>query len=203
MISFSRLTALDRSWCDAALFNIQGDSPHVNLRERATVERLKQIDLTKYRYLHFASHGLLADKMGIATQPVLVLSKVNDDPDSNLLKFSDILELKLNADLVTLSACETGLGELRTGEGLIGLARAFMYAGSSSVLVSLWKVEDQSTSLLMELFYRGLKQGLSKAEALRHAKIKMLNTKLYLKSLDMEQSLSSPFYWAPFVIFGN
>jgi CHAT domain-containing protein len=187
----------------AALFDIQGDSPHVNLRERATVECLKQIDLTKYRFLHFASHGLLADKMGLATQPVLVLSKVNDDPDSNLLKFSDILELKLNADLVTLSACETGLGELRTGEGLIGLARAFMYAGSSSVLVSLWKVEDQSTSLLMELFYRGLKQGLSKAEALRQAKIEVINTNLYLKSIDMKQSLAAPFYWAPFVIFGE
>jgi CHAT domain-containing protein len=187
----------------AALFDIQGDSPHVNLREKATVERLKQIDLTKYRFLHFASHGLLADKMGIATQPVLVLSQVKDDPDSNLLKFSDVLELKLNADLVTLSACETGLGELRTGEGLIGLARAFMYAGSSSVLVSLWKVEDQSTSLLMELFYRGLKQGLSKAEALRQAKIEVMNTNLFLKSIDMKQSLASPFYWAPFVIFGN
>jgi CHAT domain-containing protein/Tfp pilus assembly protein PilF len=187
----------------AALFDIQGDSPHVNLGEKATVERLKQIDLTNYRFIHFASHGLLADKMGMATQPVLVLSEVNDEPDSNLLKFSDILELKLNADLVTLSACETGLGELRTGEGLIGLARAFMYAGSSSVLVSLWKVEDQSTSLLMELFYRGLKRGLSKAEALRQAKIELINTKLYLKSLDMQQSLASPFYWAPFVIFGD
>jgi len=102
-----------------------------------------------------------------------------------------------------LSACNTGLGRLREGEGIVGLTRAFLHAGASSVVVSLWKVEDQSTSLFMERFYQRLKQGESKAEALRQAKLEVLHSTIEMKAIGMQQSLASPFYWAPFILVGD
>jgi CHAT domain-containing protein len=108
-----------------------------------------------------------------------------------------------NADLVVLSACNTGLGKLREGESIVGLTRAFFYAGASSVVASLWRVEDQSTSLLMERFYRRLKQGENKSEALRQAKVDLLHTTVELKALGTRERLASPFYWAAFVIVGD
>jgi CHAT domain-containing protein len=111
-----------------------------------------------------------------------VLSKSKTSPTGGLLRFTDILELKQHADLVVLSACDTGLGQLREAEGIIGLTRAFLYGGASSAVVSLWKVEDQSTGLLMQEFHRRLKAGQSKEEALREAKLKIMNTQILLKA---------------------
>ncbi|MFQ5875316.1 MAG: CHAT domain-containing protein [Dehalococcoidia bacterium] len=180
------------------------DSEHINLRERATVERVQELDLSRYRILHFATHGVLGDEVGLTTQPALVLSQIGEKgKHGGLLQFADILDLNLNADLVVLSACSTGLGRLRQGEGIVGLTRAFLYAGASSVVVSLWKVEDQSTSLLMEHFYERLKQGESEAEALRQAKLDVMRSTVELKAIGMHQSLASPFYWAPFVLVGQ
>jgi CHAT domain-containing protein len=167
------------------------------------VERLRSFDLSQYRILHFATHAVLGDKVGRFSQPALVLSRREGKGKEGLLQFSDILELKLNADLVVLSACDTGLGKLREGEGIIGLTRAFLYAGASSTVVSLWKVEDQSTSLLMEQFHLRLKQGVSKAEALRQAKLEILNSTIDLKAIGTRQSLAAPFYWAPFILVGD
>jgi CHAT domain-containing protein len=151
--------------------------------------------------LHFATHGVLGDEIGLTTQPALVFSQIGDkDGHGGLLQLADILDLKLNADLVVLSACNTGLGRLRRGEGIVGLTRGFLYAGASSVVVSLWKVEDQSTSLLMERFYQRLKQGESKSEALRQAKLDVMRATIELKAIGMRQSLASPFYWAPFIL---
>ena len=186
------------------IWDLPRSSEHINLRERASVERLRELDLSRYRIVHFATHAVLGDKVGMLSQPALVLSqKGNDETNRGLLQFSDILELKLNADLVVLSACETALGNLHQGEGIVGLTRAFFYAGASSVVVSLWKVEDQSTSLLMEKFYQWLKKGASKSEALRQAKLEILNSKIDLKALGNVQSLASPFYWAPFILIGD
>jgi CHAT domain-containing protein len=188
----------------AQIWDVSPTSEHVNLGERATVERVRQLDLSRYRIIHFATHAVVGDQVGWASQPALVLSQQSkNDQTGGVLQFSDILDLKLNADLVVLSACETGLGKLRYGEGIIGLTRAFLYAGASSAVVSLWKVEDQSTSLLMEHFYRELKSGKNKADALRQAKLKILNSKIELKALGNLQSLASPFYWAPFVLVGD
>ena len=186
----------------AHVFGVSPTSDHINLRDRATVQRLRELDLSQYRILHFAAHGILSDEVTRSSQPALVLSQGGND-STNLLQFSDILRMKLDADLVVLSACETGLGTLREGEGIVGLTRAFIYAGAASTVVSLWKVEDQSTSLFMERFYQHLKRGLSKAEALRQAKLDIIRSNVDLKATGRREELASPFYWAPFILVGD
>jgi CHAT domain-containing protein len=154
--------------------------------------------------VHFATHAVLGDKVGLASEPALILSqKDSTEKGRGTLQFSDILTLKLNADLVVLSACETGLGEYHDGEGIVGLTRAFFYAGASSAVVSLWKVEDQSTALLMERFYERLKSGQNKAQALQQAKLEIIGSKIKLKATGTEESLAAPFFWAPFILTGE
>ena len=101
--------------------------------------------------------------------------------------------MRLDADLVTLSACDTGLGKVLGGEGLLGLTQAFRYAGARTVLASLWSVSDASTSELMRRFYGSLKQGQTKADALRSAQLDLLR----------DPELSHPFRWAAFVLVGD
>ena len=188
----------------ARIFGVSAESQHINLRDRATVDRVRSTDLSRYRVLHFAAHAILSDQVKRLSQPALVLSQPERGKiEEGLLQFSDILDLKLNADLVVLSACDTGLGRFREGEGIIGLTRAFLYAGASSAVVSLWKVQDQSTSLLMERFYQNLKRGVNKAEALRQAKLEIMRSTIDLKAIGMRQDLASPFYWAPFILVGD
>ena len=105
--------------------------------------------------------------------------------------------------MVILSACDTGLGEFKQGEGIIGLSRAFLYGGAASAVVSLWKVEDQSTSLLMQNFHERLKAGQSKEEALRQAKLAIMKMQIELKATGNKESLAAPYFWAPFVPFGD
>ena len=148
--------------------------------------------LAGYRIVHFATHGALN-----AEQPALsriVLSQVDRRgmPLEGSLRAHEIYNLKLPADLVVLSGCQTALGKEVRGEGLVGLARGFMYAGATRVMVSLWKVSDQGTAKLMEVFYRGLLQeGLAPAAALRRAQLEVRATR------------SQPFYWAGFVLQGD
>ena len=99
--------------------------------------------------------------------------------------------LKLNADLVVLSACETGKGRLYAGEGVTGLARAFLYAGSRGVVCSLWSVDDRETAELMTALYKQLRQGRASADALRQAKLAMIHAD------------KPPVYWAPFILLGE
>jgi CHAT domain-containing protein/lipopolysaccharide biosynthesis regulator YciM len=145
--------------------------------------------LARYRYLHFACHGILGLASG--QQPALVLSQVGDDKEDGFLQLDEVTNLKLNADLVVLSACRSGQGRLHNGEGVKGLARAFLYAGSRGVLCSLWQVDDQETARLMLQLYTNLKQGQSSAAALRNAQ------------LDMIHKGKAPLYWAPFVLIGE
>jgi len=177
------------------------------LRARAQETVVKQLsesgDLAKYRYVHFATHGLLGNEIpGARSEPALVLSLVGDPKDDGFLQMSEVLNLRLNADLVVLSACQTGLGEQVRGEGLIGLTRAFMYAGTPTVVVSLWSVSDPATAALMVEFYRGLKDGLSKGEALRRAK-ETLRTQGYRDGSGRLRSGASPYLWAPFILVGD
>ena len=122
----------------------------------------------------------------------MVLAVDPESKEDGFLTLSEIYGLKLNADLVTLSACKTGLGQRIPGEGVIGLSRAFIDAGSQAVLVSLWEVDDHSTALFMEEFYRLLAQGINKVEALAKAKE-------YLR----QKGYENPFFWAAFILIGD
>lgn len=117
------------------------------------------------------------------------------------LHTDEVFELNLKADLVTLGACETGLGQLSRGEGLIGLTRAFMYAGAPSVVVSLWS-EDESTAELMKLFYQNLRDGMTKVEALRQAKMKLIQSNGVFGG-GQKFSFAQPYLWAAFVLLGE
>jgi CHAT domain-containing protein/Tfp pilus assembly protein PilF len=139
--------------------------------------------------LHFATHGFIDED-----RPALsALRLTRTSRDDGLLQVHEIFNLNLEADLVVLSACETGLGEQVTGEGLIGLTRAFLYAGSPSVMVSLWRVSDDKAPDLMADFYQELDRFGDKAEALRQAKLARIG----------ERQSSHPYFWAPFILVGS
>jgi CHAT domain-containing protein/Flp pilus assembly protein TadD len=151
-------------------------------------------ELSKYRIVHFATHGVLNSEHPELSGMILSLVDQQGQPQNGFLRLHDIYNLHLPADLVVLSACNTGLGKEVKGEGLIGLTRGFMYAGASGVMASLWKVDDEATAELMKHFYSGmLKDGLPPAAALRQAQVKMLKQKRW----------RSPYYWAAFVIQGE
>ena len=151
-------------------------------------------DLGKYRYIHFATHGLLDEVHPELSGLVLSLINEKGQQQDGFLRLHDIYNLKLSADLVVLSACRTGLGKQIKGEGLVGLTQGFMYAGSPRVVASLWKVQDDSTAELMASFYSAiLKEGKRPAAALREAQLSMSRTKAW----------QAPFYWAAFAIQGE
>ncbi|MEK7830113.1 MAG: CHAT domain-containing protein, partial [Acidobacteriota bacterium] len=151
-------------------------------------------ELGQYRYLHFATHGVLdAERANLSA---LVLSLVDEQGQSQdcFLRVHEIYNLNLPAELVVLSACQTGLGKEYKGEGLVGLTRGFMYAGAARVVVSLWNVNDRATSELMPRFYQKmLKEGQSPAAALRSAQVEMWRQKQW----------AAPYYWAAFVLQGE
>jgi len=151
-------------------------------------------ELAKYRMVHFATHGLLDSQHPELSGLVLSLVDKQGRAQDGFLQLEDIYNLNLPADLVVLSACETGLGKEISGEGLIGLTRGFMYAGATRVVSSLWKVEDFATAKLMKAFYTSMERGGKRpAEALREAQLSLLN----------DQRWSSPYYWAGFTIQGE
>ena len=151
-------------------------------------------ELGQYRILHFATHGLLNSRHPELSGLVFSLINEQGQPQDGFLRFHEIYNLKLNADLVVLSACQTALGKEVVGEGLIGLTRGFMYAGASRVVSSLWRVDDRATAELMKRFYSGmLKDGLRPAAALRASQVSMLKEKRW----------SSPHYWAAFTLQGE
>ena len=150
--------------------------------------------LNQYRIVHFATHGILNTESPELSGVVLSLVDKNGNPINGFLRLHEIFTLKFSSDLVVVSACETGLGKQIKGEGLIGLTRGFMYAGSPRVLVSLWKVDDQATAEFMTRFYRlMLEKKAPPAEALREAQIEM----------QKETEWKSPYYWAAFVLQGE
>ena len=160
----------------------------------ANRERVLGPELSKYRIVHFATHGIINSDRPELSGIVLSLFDSEGRSQNGFLRLHDIYSLDLPADLVVLSACSTGLGKDVQGEGLIGLTRGFMYAGASGVIASLWKVDDDATAELMKHFYRGLfKKNLSPAAALREAQLK----------LSQHQRWQSPYYWAGFVLQGQ
>ena len=161
---------------------------------QASRETVLKGALAQYRYVHFATHGLLdSERPGLSS---LVLSMVDEQgkQQNGFLRANDIYNLKLPAELVVLSACQTGLGKEIKGEGLVGLTRGFMYAGAARVVVSLWSVNDRATAELMTKFYeKMLKQGERPAAALRAAQVEMWKQKQW----------QSPYYWAAFTLQGE
>ncbi len=160
----------------------------------ASREQLLSMDLTRFAILHFATHGLLDPKR--PENSGLVLSTVNRDGQSQdgFVGLQDIYSMRAPVNLVVLSACQTGLGKDVRGEGLLGLTRGFMYAGASSVVASLWKVDDEATAELMKLFYTNMLQHeMPPAEALRAAQ----------SSIRQRPEWRSPYYWAAFTLQGE
>jgi CHAT domain-containing protein len=160
----------------------------------ASRDLAKSRELSQYRILHFATHGLLNSERPELSGLIFSLVDQKGRQQDGFLRLHEIYNLQLNADLVVLSACETGLGKEIKGEGLIGLTRGFMYAGVPRVVASLWKVDDFATAELMKLFYqRMLKDGLPAGAALRAAQLELSRQKRW----------ASPYYWAGFVLHGE
>jgi CHAT domain-containing protein/Tfp pilus assembly protein PilF len=166
------------------------DQVDIYLDTKAKEEVIKKTALDDYQIIHFACHGFQDEKLPFRS--ALVLSLDGDVEEDGFLQVREIYDLRLNADLVVLSACQTGRGKLENGEGILGLPRVFFYAGARSTVSTLWKINDKSTSDLMRYFYRYLSEGKDKAQALRLAKIKMIRSKF-----------SHPFFWAGFILNGD
>jgi CHAT domain-containing protein len=152
-------------------------------------------ELAQYRYVHFATHGLLNPKNPELSGIVLSLFNEQGAEQDGFLRAHEVFNLNLPAELVVLSGCQTGLGKDVRGEGVVGLTRGFMYAGASRVLVSLWEVNDHATSELMGRLYRGIlgKRRLTPAAALREAQV----------ALWREKRWRAPYYWAGFTLQGE
>lgn len=151
-------------------------------------------EIGQYRIVHFAAHGLINNEHPELSGIVLSLVDDQGRPQNGFLRLYDIYNLKLGADLVVLSACQTALGKEVKGEGLIGLTRGFMYAGAPRVVASLWRIDDRVTAELMKRFYQGmLGEGLRPAAALRAAQVSMWKDKRW----------QAPHFWAAFTFQGE
>jgi CHAT domain-containing protein len=179
----------------AKLAEGSGRKADVWLDTDASEANVEDRDLRHYRVLHFATHGLLNAERPQFTGVVLSLVGNRAGADG-FLRTDEVFNLHLSSPLVMLSACETGLGREKRGEGVMGLTRAFMYAGAPTVGVTLWSVADKSTSELMTDFYKNLlgrDASVTPSSAMHEARLRMIAAKRY----------STPFYWAPFVLVGD
>lgn len=147
----------------------------------------------KSRIIHLATHGMVNSRFPLESG--LVFSERNDQEDDGFLSALEIYNLDLNADLTIMSACNTGYGKQQKGEGVMSLGRAFMAAGSRSVMMSLWAANDASTSLIIQQFYQYVTNGMSKQKALRQAKLDYLN--------QADPLTAHPFFWANLVVVGD
>ena len=147
--------------------------------------------LNRYDTVVFATHGYFGKDLPGIMEPVLVLTLVPPGTDG-YLRMTEVMGLNMNADIVALTACQTGLGKRTAGEGTIGMGRAFQYAGAKSVLMSLWSVSEVSSVNLVKSFFRHLKDGKGKSEALALARKEVRN-----------KGFDHPFFWAGFILVGE
>jgi CHAT domain-containing protein len=154
----------------------------------ASEENFKKI-VSKYKYIHIASHSIINESKPKLS--AIIFSQPTDtvDIEDGILYADDIYNLYLNADLVVLSSCESGIGKLVRGEGMMALTRGFLYAGVSNIIVSLWKVHDRHTKELMVELYKNILAGKSYSQSLREVKLKMLD--------------KGPKVWSSFVLVGR
>ncbi len=174
--------------------------PQVKHGSSATESHLKE-QAHRFRRLHLATHGLVDDRFPLGSGVLLA----PDDSDDGLLQVAEVVGLDLRADLVTLSACRSGRGRLGRGEGFVGLGQAFLFAGASALVLSLWDVDDRSTPILMESFYEHLSRGARPAEALRSARRTLFEQSESRRMIfrRREVSFAHPRFWAPFVVLGD
>ena len=172
-----------------AIQQYAGPGSRVYTGEEASEGRIKTDNIGRFQVIHFATHGLISQRMPARSALVLAPGKDED----GFLQIREICRLKLESDLVVLSACETARGKVLAQEGVRGLAQAFLYAGARSVVASLWDVDDERTSLFMESFYRNLAAKKSKVSALRAAKLELLS----------RSATASPRFWASFILIGE
>jgi CHAT domain-containing protein/Tfp pilus assembly protein PilF len=176
----------------AGLFGVKPEPPDILLGLSANEANLRNTVLKDYRYLHFATHADLPGKVQGIKEPFIILGQVeNRGTDDGFLTLSEVLGLKLNAEMVVLSACSTGKGKMMEGEGVASFARAFQHAGAKSVVVSLWEVASEAAVAYMKSFYGFIKSGKGKAEALRLAR------------KEIKEKYPNPFYWSVFVLYGD
>lgn len=176
-----------------AISELVGNRSIQLLGEHATEGALKALSLSEFQILHFALHGISSE--GGPSRSALVLAPNPETGEDGLLEASEIGTLNLNADLVVLSGCDTGLGDLGHADGVANLARSFLLAGAKTVVASLWGADDYYTRTLMKRFYSYLVQGMDKGSALRLAKLALINFYGREKAL--------PVYWAGFVMIGE
>ncbi len=160
--------------------------------ENATEENFKRF-AGDAGIIHIASHAIIDDEEPMNSK--LVFSPGADTLEDGLLHTYELYNMKLNAQLAFLSACNTGFGQIKSGQGVVSLAKGFFYAGVPNVMMSLWSVPDKSTSEIMIYFNKELKKGVGKADALRNAKLKFLET--------ADENTSDPYYWAAFTMIGD
>jgi CHAT domain-containing protein len=178
-----------------ALGEIYGLQRSKILTGSAATEETLKAEAGRFPILHFATHGLLDDEHPLYSRLLLASSNGSDD---GFLEAREIMKLDLHADLAVLSACQTARGTIGPGEGLIGMSWAFFIAGTSTTVVSQWKVDSASTALLMVSFHRAWKGAdkpapVNKAEALRRAAMRLMSLPKY----------RHPFYWSGFVVIGS
>jgi CHAT domain-containing protein len=159
----------------------------------AAKESVYKKEAGKYDIIHLAMHTLLNDKDPMHS--TLIFSQRNDSLEDGYLKTYEIYGIPLKAKMVVLSSCNTGTGELYSGEGILSLARGFIYSGSQSVIMSMWEIEDKSGTDIVEMFYDNLKKGYQKSVALKKARI------AFLKNAD--QLRSHPYFWSALVVYGD
>lgn len=174
-----------------ALFQKKKYRNAIALRENASESNLKPALQNNYQFIHIAGHSFANEEnsnfSGIACYPV------DDSTEDDILYSGEVSYLDIQADLITLSSCESGFGRLETTEGLLGLNRSFVYAGAPNVLFSLWKVYDKVSAELMVEFYENMLEGQSYAASLRNAKLKLLE----------KNTTANPHFWAPFLLIGR
>ena len=176
----------------AKTMGIADKPPDVLLSVMANETEMRKTGLERYKYIHFATHASLPGMIQGINEPFILLGQVeNKDKDDGFLTLSEVLDLRLNADMVVLSACVTGVGKEVEGEGVANFARAFQHAGVKSVVVSLWEVASDPAVEYMEKFYEYLKAGKSRSEAMRLARN------------EIKAKYPNPFYWAVFILHGE
>lgn len=175
----------------AKIMGVAAEPPQILLSVMANETNVKRTGLEKYRYIHFATHASLPGIIQGINEPFILLGQVENHGDDGFLTLSEVASMKLNAEMVVLSACVTGVGKEVEGEGVVNFARAFQQAGTRSVVVSLWEVASEPAVEYMKTFYGHLKSGKSRAEALRLAR-NAIKAKYH-----------NPFYWAVFILHGE